>query len=580
MAVSNKSSGPKPKPLFWIVVFLVVIGLVWLSVSRAKKSSPTTEHDSSARSDSKSQPPTGQTLEISFYSSSAKKTWIDEMIKLFNASYQTVGDQTIKVKHFSVQSGESLDALKSDKIQPDMWSPADESWFELAASYWRNVKQKTLFDRTTPLVNIPLVIAVWEPMAKILGYPAPLGWHDIAKVTTNPKGWGAFGHPEWGKFRWGHPHPDSNSGFLAIISEVYAALGKTEGITPEDLKKSETVSFLKAFEGAVEHYGLSSTWIDDVMHAKGPAYLSATVQYENTIIETNEKNQNRPFKLVAVYPKEGCFWNQHPVAILKGDWMTPDKEAASQKFIDFLLGQEAQLRAMQLGLRPVSKEIEIAAPFDDAHGVNPKYAADRVFKVPEEGVLKRIRDLWEDVKTPASIVFVLDQSGSMQGDPIAKAKSGSIDFIKQMKPRDQLMIVVFNNTVTTLMDMCTIQQCGEDAISKLSGVFADGGTALYDAVADSYQKLQQVQKLAPNRRYALLLLSDGQDTSSNTKREDFVDSLPRGENFDAPKIYSIAYGNKADKDLLAEISNRTNARQFQSSPEEIEKTYKELSANF
>ena len=43
---------------------------------------------------------------------------------------------------------------------------------------------------------------------------------------------------------------------------------------------------------------------------------------------------------------------------------------------------------------------------------------------------------------------------------------------------------------------------------------------------------------------------------------------------------SIAYGSQADEALLAEISNRTNARLFTSSPDEILKTYKELSANF
>ena len=78
---------------------------------------------------------------------------------------------------------------------------------------------------------------MWEPMAVALGYPSKhLGWLDIAGVAAKPGGWSAYGHPEWGKFRWGHAHPDANSGFLSVVSEVYAALGKTDGITPEDLR--------------------------------------------------------------------------------------------------------------------------------------------------------------------------------------------------------------------------------------------------------------------------------------------------------------------------------------------------------
>ena len=277
-------------------------------------------------------------------------------------------------------------------------------------------------DSFTPLVNIPLIVAMWEPMAKELGYPKPIGWTDIADVAKNPQGWAAFGHPEWGKFRWGHAHPEANSGFLTIISEIYAITGKTKGITTEDLKNPKVVSFLKDFEGAVEHYGLSNSWIDKFMHLKGPAYLSACVQYENTIIQTNEKHNNKPFKLVAIYPKEGNFWTQHPVAVLKGEWMTPEKEDASNQFIEFLLSKEAQQRAMQMGLRPILPNMVMGSPFDKEHGVIADISADKMFTVPEERVLNRIRGLWEDVKLPATIILVLDQSGSMKGETMDKAK--------------------------------------------------------------------------------------------------------------------------------------------------------------
>jgi len=63
-------------------------------------------------------------------------------------------------------------------------------------------------------------------------------------------------------------------------------------------------------------------------------------------------------------------------------------------------------------------------------------------------------------------------------------------------------------------------------------------------------------------------------------RHDFLDSLPKGTEIELPKIYTIAYGSEADKDLMARISNKTNARLFGSSPDEIKRTYKELSANF
>jgi len=573
----------KPKASFWIVVIIVVFSLIGFSLHRAgilsfSKAIKTADNTGGERVTTPFSK--GEILQINFYSSSAKTNWINEMVAKFNNADIRVAGKTIQVKQFHVTSGGSFNQIKEGKIKPDLWSPGDESWLRMARAYFQDVKQKDLFGEYTPLVNIPLIIAMWEPMAKVLGYPQPIGWKDVADVAKNPQGWAALGHPEWGKFRWGHAHPEANSGFLTIISEVYAASGKTEGISLQDLKKPEVVAFLKDFEGAVEHYGLSNSWIDELMHRSGPAYLSACVQYENTIIQTNEKHNNKPFKLVAIYPTEGNFWTQHPVAVMKEDWMTPEKEAACNTFIQFLLSESAQRRAMEMGLRPILTGIEMGSPFDPEHGVMAKISADRMFQVPEEDVLKRIRDLWENVKMPATVILVLDRSGSMKGDPMDKAKVGAIQFIRNMQPRDQLMVVAFNEKVNILRNLCYVRECGEEAIEKLSGLFAAGGTALYDAVFASYRTMLNYKKNNPNRRYAIMLLTDGEDTSSQMNRHDFLDHLPKAVEIEVPKIYTIAYGSNADKDLLAQISNKTNARLFGSTPEEIAKTYRELSANF
>jgi len=146
----------------------------------------------------------------------------------------------------------------------------------------------------------------------------------------------------------------------------------------------------------------------------------------------------------------------------------------------------------------------------------------------------------------------------MKGMPMENAKAGAIQFVRSMKHRDQMKIVVFHNEISVLSDMCFIRECGETAVSRLESVFAEGGTALYDVIFANYKVLKEMKKRDPNRRYCMLVLSDGQDTSSQTYRHDFTDSLPKGEDYDVPKIYTIAYGAEADKDMMTMIANKTN----------------------
>lgn len=568
---AGRSGGPA-LAAFVVIAFIALCAVVVLRHGRDKGSDRASGPGAPAAR--------GDAVEIAFHSSSAKKTWVDEMVRRFEASDARVGGRPIRVKVSHVNSGDSLDQIKDGRAQPDLWSPGDESWMQLAAEHWKRARQKTLFDGYRNLVDVPLVLAIWEPMARAMGYPGPVGWKQLAMLAADPRGWESLGHPEWGKFRWGHAHPDANSGFLTVLALVYAATGKTDGLTPDDLAKPAVRSFVRDLERRVEHYGLSNSWIDDVMHAKGPAYLSAAAQYENTIIETNEKHANRPQKLVAVYPSEGTFWTTHPVAVITESWTTPEKAEAAGKLADFLLSPAAQKRAMELGLRPVAKDLVLEAPFDGEHGVDPKAASPRRFTVPEEKVLRRVIDLWEEVKVPTTVVLVLDRSGSMKGAPMDNAKDGAVQFVRSMKPRDEIEVRVFNQRVTKLVGACPVKACAEDAVGRLQGVFAEGETALYDVVGESFRELLDRRKREPERRYGLIVLTDGRDTASTTRRNDFLDSLPTGEDPDVPKIFTIAYGPEADRELLKEIAGRTNARLFESKAEEIAKTYKELSANF
>src|SRR5262249_737123 len=160
-----------------------------------------------------------------------------------------------------------------------------------------------------------------KPMAEALGWPQKqLGWGDIAELATSDKGWEDYGYPEWGTFKFGHTHPEySNSGLVSVIAEAYAGAEKQRALTLDDLKDQKTRDLMINVEKSIMHYGSSTGFFADRMFERGPSYLSAAVMYENLIVVQETKRisgESSQLPVVAIYPKEGTFWSNHPYAIL------------------------------------------------------------------------------------------------------------------------------------------------------------------------------------------------------------------------------------------------------------------------
>ena len=262
-----------------------------------------------------------------------------------------------------MKSGESMQKILDGKEKPTIWSPAGQAWIELLNTTWKGRSGHAFVEDVKPTVMSGLVVAMWEPMARSLGWPdKPIGWNDIFQVAMNPGGWGSLGHPEWGPFRFGHGHPDfSTSAMLSVVSSIYAAAGKTGGLTAEDLRNPTVIERVGSLERAIVHYGESSSWLTEKLCTKGPAYLSAVTLYESSVVQANDKyKKEMPFRLVAIYPKEGTFWENHPTGIVNADWVSAEQREAASKFLAFATSREQQQKALQYGYRPTDASISRA----------------------------------------------------------------------------------------------------------------------------------------------------------------------------------------------------------------------------
>ena len=173
-------------------------------------------------------------IRVSFHYSPEKEPLLKPLIAEFNGKQEKVGGRPVFIQGEPASSGDDETRLAKGRLELVAWSPASSLWgrllnFEADRNY--------VADKNPSIVRTPLVIAMWEPMAKALGYPRKqIGFADILRIARQNTGWAAYGRPEFGAFKLVHTNPDfSTSGLSAVVAEYYAATGKREGLTLADV---------------------------------------------------------------------------------------------------------------------------------------------------------------------------------------------------------------------------------------------------------------------------------------------------------------------------------------------------------
>lgn len=524
-------------------------------------------------------------VNISMVYGSEKEDWLVPLVDAFNAArYKTESGAIIHVEATPMGSIESAREINNGMLQPTIWSPASSIYLPVANAEWRQNHAEDLFTGTPKdLVLSPIVIAMWKPMAEALGWPdKELGWADIGEMSFSEEGWAAFGYPEWGNFKFGHTHPEySNSGICAVIASTYAGADKQRDLTLEDLQDEDTINFLASVEKSIIHYGSSTGFFAQRMFERGPSYLSAAVMYENLVVYQENKRlsgESQQLPVVAIYPKEGTFWSNHPYVILDASWVGDEQREAAEIFEDFLLDEPQQLSAIDFGFRPADPAIPLTTPLDENHGVDIRQP-QTVLEVPEAEVIRGIEALWHEVKKPVDLVLVVDTSGSMGGQKITAVRASLQQFIDLLGDRDRLQVISFNSELVTLTPLTELGEKREDIQRRVSGIIEGGDTRLYDAVLMAYEELETHGN--PDHIRAIVVLSDGQDTASFESLSTVLNTIGlQSESGDATKVFSIAYGGDADEDILKDIAETTGGRQYYGDPDNINEIYESIATFF
>jgi len=185
------------------------------------------------------------------------------------------------------------------------------------------------------------------------------------------------------------------------------------------------------------------------------------------------------------------------------------------------------------------------------------------FMVFEDGVKQDVT-YFNRTHLPIALVVLLDTSASMQ-EKLPVAQEAAVGFIKRLRPNDQAMLIDFDSRVEILHPFANDQKALETAIRQTT---AGGSTSLHNAIYISLKELKKNQAKSTEevRRQAIVVLSDGEDTSSLVTFEEVLDLAKRSET----AIYSIGLksrdsgrgGFKEAEFVLRQLSQETGGRTY------------------
>lgn len=153
--------------------------------------------------------------------------------------------------------------------------------------------------------------------------------------------------------------------------------------------------------------------------------------------------------------------------------------------------------------------INVTATVSDGRGHFVSGLRQEDFRVYEDGQPRPITHFTSE-RVPVSLGIILDTSGSMEGEKMLAARQALQRFLFDLLgPEDEVFLYRFDSRPERMEGWTTDRERIASAIRRIR---PRGATTLYDAIAEAIPQASTGR----HRKKALLIISDGNDTSSYT----------------------------------------------------------------
>ncbi|MFZ3217603.1 MAG: VWA domain-containing protein [Candidatus Acidiferrales bacterium] len=232
-------------------------------------------------------------------------------------------------------------------------------------------------------------------------------------------------------------------------------------------------------------------------------------------------------------------------------------------FADSTASDPQQQQQKQRGaIRVQTDLVSILASVTNAKG-EPVIGLDQsAFQLFEEGVPQKIVRFEPQTNRPLDLALMIDASGSAAIE-LKIERDAAVHFVEEVvRPGDRLAVFSFAADVVQLSNFSDDPKLLDSAVRRVE-MGADMGTSLYDAVVLGSQS---VRRQGPDRRRAIVIITDAGETTSVSKFED----ARRAAIVSGPLLYTVvvrpmksdAGWNTAGENAISTITDSTGGAMF------------------
>ncbi|WP_369225045.1 substrate-binding domain-containing protein [Streptomyces sp. R39] len=398
----------------------------------------------------------------------------------------------------------------------------------------------------TSIMTSPVAIGVRTAAAKALGWkPDAVTWSRIEQAVVA------------GRLSYGMTDPArSNSGFATLISVASALSGAQSALTDADVAKA-TPQLKEFFKGQKLTSG-SSGWLASAYQRRGD--VDALLNYESVL-------KGIP-GLTVIRPSDGVVTADYPFSSLAGTSAATREDV--REVTEDLRGAAVQkLITDTTRRRPVVASVPPAAGLDTTRRRELPFPGSRSVA---DGLISAYEN---ELRRPSRTVYVLDTSGSMDGDRLNRLKKALTDLTGDFRDREEVTLMPFGSAVKSVRTHVVEPadpKAGLAAIRKdTEALTADGNTAIYTSLEKAYDQLGSGEDTFTS----IVLMTDGENTTGD-KAGDF-DDFYRELSTDRQRIpvFPILFGDSSRAELQ-HIATLTGGRLFDARQGSLDGAFEEI----